>query len=188
MDEHNYLTKALIRALQERWGRSITIPNDCEFLAKDITKRTSQYISVNTIKRLLGFLPYDKSHRLSTLNVIAEYLGYASWSDLSTALSGKNSAFEDVSSTVDAATLPEGAELRISYAPDRLLQLVHHAGNSFTVAASERSKLQAGDQIEVAQFTVGYPLFVTSVIRDGQSLGSFTAGKVGGILSIKIRS
>lgn len=156
-------------------------------LAKDITKRTSQYISVNTVKRLLGFLPYDKAHRLSTLNVIAQYLGYASWEDLTVALSGKNSGFEDIP-TQDAASLSEGAELMVSYAPDRRLRLIHHAGNSFTVTASERSKLKAGDNIVVAQFTVGYPLFATSVIRDGNELGSFTAGKVGGILSIKLRS
>lgn len=188
MDEQNYLIEALKHALQERWGRTITAPIDCDMLAKDITKRTSKYISVNTIKRLLGFLPYDKSHRLSTLNVIAEYLGYDAWSDLTIALSGNNSAFEEISSTLNASALAEGAGLMISYAPDRLLRLTHHAGNSFTVTASERSKLKTDDNIEVAQFTVGYPLFVTSVIRDGHSLGSFTAGKVGGILSIKLRS
>ena len=89
---------------------------------------------------------------------------------------------------MDAAALSEGAELVISYAPDRLLRLVHHSGNTFTVTASERSKLKTGDNIVVAQFTVGYPLFATGVIRDGNDLGSFTAGKVGGILSIKLRS
>ena len=173
MNEQNYLVEALIRALRDRWGRSISAPSDCEMLAKDI--------------RLLGFLPYDKSHRLSTLHVIAQYLGYASWDDLTSALSGKNSGFEDIP-TLDAAALSEGAELVISYAPDRLLRLVHHSGNTFTVTASERSKLKTGDNIVVAQFTVGYPLFATGVIRDGNDLGSFTAGKVGGILSIKLRS
>lgn len=132
-------------------------------------------------------MPYDKSHRLSTLNVIAQYLGYGSWNDLTVALSGNNSGFEDIP-TLDAATLSDGAELLISYVPDRLLRLIHHAGNSFTVTASEHSKLKAGDNIVVAQFTVGYPLFATRVIRDGSELGSFTAGKVGGILSIKLRS
>ena len=132
-------------------------------------------------------MPYDKSHRLSTLNVIAQYLGYGSWNDLTVALSGNNSDFEDIP-TLDAATLSDGAELLISYVPDRLLRLIHHAGNSFTVTASEHSKLKAGDNIVVAQFTVGYPLFATRVIRDGSELGSFTAGKVGGILSIKLRS
>ena len=132
-------------------------------------------------------MPYDKSHRLSTLNVIAQYLGYGSWNDLTVALSGNNSGFEDIP-TLDAATLSDGAELLISYVADRLLRLIHHAGNSFTVTASEHSKLKAGDNIVVAQFTVGYPLFATRVIRDGSELGSFTAGKVGGILSIKLRS
>ena len=156
MNEQNYLVEALIRALQDRWGRSISTPSDCEMLAKDI-------------------------------NVIAQYLGYGSWDDLIFALSGKNSDFEEIP-TLEAASLSEGAELMVSYAPDRLLRLIHHAGNSFTVTASERSKLKAGDNIVVAQFTVGYPLFATSVIRDGNDLGSFTAGKVGGILSIKLRS
>ena len=187
MNEQNYLVEALIRALRDRWGRNISVPSDCEMLAKDITKKTSLYISVNTVKRLLGFLPYDKSHRLSTLHVIAQYLGYASWDDLTVALSGKNSGFEDIP-TLEAAALSQGAELMISYAPDRLLRLIHHDGNSFTVTASEHSKLKAGDNIVVAQFTVGYPLFATRVIRDGSELGSFTAGKVGGILSIKLRS
>ena len=67
MNEQNYLVEALIRALQDRWGRNISVPSDCEMLAKDITKKTSLYISVNTVKRLLGFLPYDKSHPMTNL-------------------------------------------------------------------------------------------------------------------------
>lgn len=47
---------------------------DCEWMAMDIKSKLHDGPSVNTLKRLLGFLPYDKQHRDSTMSFIAHYL------------------------------------------------------------------------------------------------------------------
>ena len=49
MNEQNYLVEALIRALQDRWGRNISVPSDCEMLAKDITKSWASCPMTNLI-------------------------------------------------------------------------------------------------------------------------------------------
>lgn len=59
--------------------------------------------------------------------------------------------------------------------------MVYQGNGRFLVQMSENSKLLAGDELAVTHIVQGYPLLVTEVIRDGKSLGSFTAGKAQGI-------
>jgi hypothetical protein len=74
-----------------------------------------------------------------------------------------------------------GQRLVITYAPNRILTIEHLDGNHFQVIASENSKLREGDLLTLSHIVRYYPLLVSEVIRDGKSLGAFTAGKAQGI-------
>lgn len=154
---------------------------DCEYLALDIESVTGEHIGVNTLKRLLSFIDDEREPRTSTLDIIARYLGFDNWEVLSVYDDKSNSSFESSSEEIRINNLVEGQCVQISYLPDRRLVMTYQGNERFLVQISENSKLLAGDELTLTHIVQGYPLLVTEVIRDGKSLGSFTAGKAQGI-------
>lgn len=179
------LPAAITSLLAAQCGHSLTVPAHCEVLALDIESRTGQHIGLNTVKRLLGFIGDHRTPRASTLNIIANYLGYDVWESLCLHVGEiSNSAFgsdNDNDNELHAADLTEGDEIEITYLPDRRLVIVFKGGNTFDVVSSENSKLRVGDTLRLTHLVRGYPLLVSDVTRSGESLGAFTAGKQKGI-------
>ena len=145
--------------LKQKSGHDIRLSADCEYLALDIESVTGEHIGVNTIKRLLGFIDDEREPRISK----------------------SNSSFESTSDEIRVSDLTIGQKIQINYQPDRQLIIEYQGNNTFLILSSKNSKLQDDDQITITQFVSGYPLLVSEVIRHGQSLGSFTAGKAQGI-------
>ena len=167
--------------LRQKSGNEIRLSRDCELLALDIESATGEHIGVNTIKRLLGFIADERTPRTSTLDVIARYLDYADWDALRLVdENSSNSSFDDRDEYL-TCYLEKGQRLLISYPPNRSLTIEHLDGNRFHVLESENSKLLAGDLLTLTHIVRGYPLLVAEVVRDGQNLGAFTAGKAQGI-------
>jgi hypothetical protein len=112
---------------------------------------------------------------------VAHYLGYANWDDLRLMdENSSNSAFDDRDEYL-ACYLEKGQQVHISYPPNRTLTIVNQGNNHFLVLESENGKLQKGDLLTLTHIVRGYPLLVAEVMRDGRSLGAFTAGKSQGI-------
>ena len=171
----------VIEKLREKSGNEIRLSRDCELLALDIESVTGEHIGVNTMKRLLGFIADERTPRTSTLDVIARYLGFADWDELRLFdENSSNSSFDDRDEYL-ACNLEQGQQLVISYPPNRSLTIEYLDGNRFRVLESENSKLLPGDMLTLTHIVRGYPLLVAEVIRDGQNLGAFTAGKAHGI-------
>ena len=171
----------VIEKLREKSGNEIRLSRDCELLTLDIESVTGEHVGVNTMKRLLGFIADERSPRTSTLDIIAHYLGYADWEALRLAdANSSNSSFDDRDEYL-ACYLEQGQRLAISYPPNRSLTIEHLDGNLFRVLESENSKLLAGDMLTLTHIVRHYPLLVAEVVRDGQHLGAFTAGKAQGV-------
>lgn len=168
--------------LSEHCCRELTTPNDCTVLALDIESKTGEHIGINTIKRLLGFIDDERESRTTTLNIIAHYLGYDNWDALMLLDNKKgNSDFNEPQTELNAAQLKLGSMIEITYQPNRRLVIKTLGGNIFTVVESENGKLHAGDTLSIDHIINGYPLLVSEVLRDGTSLGTFTAGIQQGI-------
>ena len=167
--------------LRQKSKKDFRLSADCEYLALDIESVTGEHIGVNTLKRLLGFIDDEREPRTSTLDVIARYLGFDNWDVLSIYDNQSNSSFESSSEEIRVSELSEGQCVQISYLPDRRLVMAYQGNGRFLVQMSENSKLLAGDELTITHIVQGYPLLVTEVIREGKSLGSFTAGKAQGI-------
>lgn len=176
------LSENIKRLLGEQCGREFAVPNDCTVLALDIESKTGEHIGVNTIKRLLGFIDDEREPRVSTLNIIARYLGHDNWETLKLVDNRTgNSDFNESQGALDTAQLQPGAMVEITYQPDRRLVIKKAGGNEFTVVESLNSKLLAGDRLRLEHIVKDFPLLVSEVIRDGASLGTFTAGKLQGV-------
>lgn len=168
--------------LKGKCGIDLREPADAERLVLDIEKTTGEHIGVNTMKRMLGMIDDEREPRLSTLDIVAHYLGHQDWEELKLFDKGSNSAFgDDDEGVLQTSNLPEDSILAVSYPPDRALKFRHLGGGRFIVEQSEHSKLHVGDVLTVTHFVKGYPLLASDVTRDGESLGAFTAGKERGI-------
>ena len=172
-----YVTNLLRQKSQKDFRQSA----DCEYLALDIESVTGEHIGVNTLKRLLGFIDDEREPRTSTLDIIARYLDFENWQALQVYDDKSNSSFDSTADEIRVDDLAVGQHLQISYLPDRKLTIVYQGDNRFLVNSSDNSKLYESDMLLITHIVRGYPLLVSEVIRDGKSLGSFTAGKAQGI-------
>lgn len=167
--------------LQQKVKRELRLSSDCEYLALDIESVTGEHIGVNTLKRLLGFIDDEREPRPSTLDIIARYLDFENWDLLKCFDDKSNSSFSATEDEIRTIDLSPGQRIKISYLPDRLIELEYGGDGRFVVRESQNSKLQEDDELEIAHIVKGYPLLVSQVRRGGADLGSFTAGKAQGI-------
>ena len=182
------LSLKIIELLKGRSGSELSYAADIERLSLDIESATGEHIGVNTLKRLLGHINDERNPRPATLDIIARYLGYANWEVLEKLNAGSNSDFNTSETVLDVKQLQEGQIILISYQPDRKVRIRYEGEKIFMVEESENSKLKVGDILHITHLANDFPLYISNVIRDGQSLNSFTAGKVQGIRYVLVES
>jgi hypothetical protein len=180
------LSPVIKEQIEKKLGRSIRYHSDLEYLCAEIEKKTKQKISLNTLKRLFGFIEGVTEPRLFTLDTIALYLGFTNWDVylLSLDQSG-NSGFNSLQE-IKIESLPVLSIVEFGYEPDRIVQIRYEGNNQFKVISSKNSKLLVNDLLELTHFVLNYPLIILNVIRVGKDMGRFTAGKVGGLTVLKL--
>jgi hypothetical protein len=180
------LSPVIKEQIETKLGKSIRYHSDLEHLSFEIEKATKQKISLNTLKRLFGFIAGVTEPRLFTLDTVALYLGYANWDVylLSLQQTG-NSSFNSLQE-IKIETLDPLSIIEFGYDPDRVVQVCYENNHIFRVIQSRNSKLQVNDVIEISHFVLHYPLIIIRVLRDGINMGRFTAGKVGGLTVLKL--
>ena len=180
------LSPVIKEHIEKKLGKSIRYHSDLEFLCVEIEKETKQKISLNTLKRLFGFITGVSEPRLYTLDTIALYLGFTNWDVylLSLDQSG-NSGFNSLQE-IKIESLPVLSIVEFGYEPDRIVQISYEGNNQFKVVSSKNSKLLVNDLLELTHFVLNYPLIILNVIRAGKDMGRFTAGKVGGLTVLKL--
>lgn len=182
------LSERIKDMIAERFGREIRYSQDCEALSEDIFARTGEHLGLSTLKRMFGFTTAVVSARPSTMDIIAQYLGYSNgYKELAADLGNDPaiSAF-DTLDTVDISSLDAGNRILLTYSPKRRIVMTYKGEGWFAINESANSKLIKGDIIRVANLTVGFELIAADVIRDGRSLGAYRAAKNGGLTIIEI--
>ena len=164
----------------------MTTPPGAEFLRNDIESDTGERIALNTIKRIVGILEYKGNHRNETMDIIARYLDHSGWEVLKTVIDNRISGFNDNGRLLNMEELPSSQLVELQWEPDRRIVLQHKEGKLYTVTESENSKLMEGDVLTLSLVAAGYPFYVGEVVRDGKSLGRYTAASVSGIRRITL--
>ncbi|MDE7414691.1 MAG: hypothetical protein K2N05_13000 [Muribaculaceae bacterium] len=180
------LNSVIIKYLSERCGCDVTTPAGSAVLANDIEAKTGEKLSANTIKRLMGIIPYRFIPRSSTLDIIAKYLGFSSWDLFLAKINDSISDFNVENPFIEVNELGIGDEVSFKWEPDRRIRLRHRGDGICEVIEVENSKLTQGDLLHLIQLAEGYPLMAKEVIRDGKSLGNYTTAKTKGIYGIRI--
>lgn len=181
------LSKELKKKIEERLGSPLNYSADCERLAAAIEEATGERLGVTTIKRMFGFAGEQVEPRGTTMDIIAQYLGYANMRDMTRRLGDASdiSMFSPVDK-IEVAALTEGTQIQFTYDPNRLLVITYIGDFWFIINESLGSKLRKGDKIRLTQLANGFELLVTDVVRDGANLGPYHAAKDGGLTSMEI--
>ena len=187
------MKEAIIDLLTKKAGRDVTTASGSAWLLQDIIVVTGEQISLNTVKRLTGVLPTgpDSSQlhlRDTTLNIIASYLGFKDYNDLQCYLADGTSQFRKADGLIDVEELPIGSTIVIRWSPDRELVLRRLDSGEMLVEKASNSQLRVSDRLRIAQIMNGYPLIAKEVIRNGQSLGPFTAAPDYGVTFVGIQT
>lgn len=172
----------LLKQIEDKYGRRIATSTDFESLSVNIEYVTGEAISSSTLKRLWGYVSLRTSPHLSTLDILARYVGSKDFSAFRAACLGVGETSEYLdTSFIRSSDLAKGDILRIGWAPNRVVRLSYEGDDSFTVLESVNSKLQAGDRFESPCFFRGLPLMLPGILRDGRMTLAYIAGKSSGL-------
>lgn len=182
------LSPIIKKMLAKRLGHEIRISADCERLSADIDKHVRQHVGVTTLKRMTGFVGGVSNPRLSTLDIIAMYLGSPSYHALLDSINPDRTGKSDPSdpTAIKTKELLKGQTVTAVW-HDGQITLRHLGRGKLTVVQSDSRKIIPGDTIETDTIRISYPLYIRSHIRENIILPTpLPLGHLSGILSIKL--
>lgn len=172
----------IIELLAGKAGRDVRTASGSEWLCHDIVSVTGQNLSANTVKRFTGVIGGGElSPSVPTKDIIAQYLGFEDYRALERHILSGTSQFGEAEGLVDVGSLSAGTRLVVRWSPDREIRLRRLESGDCLVEAAANSKLRAGDRLTIAQVMTGYPLIVKEVVRNGESLGPYSASPEYGV-------
>ncbi len=177
------IVELLKKHIEQMIGQPVKTPKDFTLLAEKIFGRIHVQLSPTTLKRLWGYLNEPVAPRPSTLNYLAQFLGY---SNLASFCESVQCPLDPQSHLVigrmiAAEQIPLRAHIRLTWAPERVCEIVHEGNGRFSVLHSQKTKLQAGDTFECKLFIEQEPLYLYNLTHLGQAIPAYVAGKKDGI-------
>lgn len=188
-----YLCGRIVNGMQQlkdivirQLGRTLESPADFEYLSEQIQKKTGEYLSPTTLKRVFGHIPYDGQLRPTTLSILARYVGYNGWQDY---LDKQHVESGFVAAQrISSKELSKGQKISLAWNPDRECLIEYLGEERFVVLHAKNCKLQIGDQFTTIQFILGQPLTATNVVsvREPLQQDTYIAGAKTGLTKIEL--
>lgn len=169
----------LKKKIEEKFGSVPNNPDSFQRLSEDIYKACNENLSESTLKRLWGYVKGGSSHRESSLDVLASYLGYENYRSFCKDLERSSSFL--CSETVLVSDIVPGSVISLKWGTDRKVTLKYEGDELFRVIDAGKSKLASGDIFHCKAFYSGQPLYVSDIVRGEELLPPYVAGKTGGI-------
>ncbi len=178
----------LLTEVEKKYGRRIATTTDFESLSVVIEHQIGELISSSTLKRLWGYVRLNPTPRVATLDVLSRFIGHRDFKAFCNYLKDSqvyaSNFFTSRCQTV--AELKPETVVQIGWAPNRLVKMLYLGNYQFEVISSENSQLMVGDRFELSEIIVGYPLFISRILRDGAYTPSYVAGQIDGINLLKV--
>lgn len=124
----------ILKRLRERSGLEMSRSADFSTLSEAIRVATGEMLGINTLKRLFGFNTEKVTPRLSTMDIIARYLGFETFEARKKEIGDDAdiSSFTPING-VEVCELTEGARVRITYSPSGMFSLTYLGDCRFVV-------------------------------------------------------
>ena len=169
-------------------GQSLHSPADFQWLIQQIWNKQHTILSLSTIKRLWGYVPSNGVPRLSTLNTLSQFLGYADWNAYLVALEqrGGNESAMFQGEGISVSALQPNDRIEVCWQPNRRCIFCYLGKNQFVVEESINAKLHTGDLFNAATFIVGHPMYIDNLLCSDGSRSSYVAGKRHGLTSVNL--
>jgi hypothetical protein len=179
------LSSYIQKLIRNKVGNHLTLSSQFCELSKDIFEVTGKNLSVNTLKRLFGMQPYVRTSS-TTLNILAEYLGFDNWEQLNCISENGNSCLCVLDKVVFIKDMDNSTTIEVLYEPARKLLLKVIDSEHCLILSANGGKLKDGDILAISEIAVDHSFFVSDVERGGHKLGQYIGGIEGGVKSIKI--
>lgn len=179
------MTKQLCKDIETALNRQMQTPKDFEFLRERIYARQHLLVSRTTLMRVWGYLDEGVTPRTSTLDILAQFLGYRNWDGYrQNALLPKNQESSPVFNRRLSVTssLVRGDRLRLTWNPGRICDIEYLDNLTFKVVASENTRLQLGDTFQCSLIIEGEPLYLDKLIQGNRPPIAYVCGKQSGVM------
>ena len=183
---HSPEIKCLRSDLEQRVGQQLQSPADFQLLIQQIWEKNHAVLSLSTIKRLWGYVESNGAPRLSTLNTLAQFLGFADWNTYLVALEQRG-GIESALCTgegIQTTDLQAGDRIAVAWQPSRQCTFRYIGDNQFIVEESKNAKLQRGTIFSAARFMIGHPMYLDNILLADGTRTSYVAGKRNGLTSV----
>lgn len=167
----------LLVEVEEKFGTKPHSPADFNELILAIQRETNGIISLSTLERLWGYVNNVDRPRISSLNVLARYVGYKDWHEYNNVLKEKQRS--------NSKHILEGAVLARDLGVGHLVgvrigvrqYVFRYLGKSrFVVVESKYSMLKPGDTFTTTFFLVGHPLYLDNWVHENEPPQLYAAG------------
>ena len=179
--------KQLKEIIIRKLGRTLESPRDFEYLSEQIQSATNEYLSPTTLKRLFGYIPQTSEPRVTTLSILARFVGYKGWQDY---LEHQNVESNFVTTQkIISETLQIGQKITLAWNPDRECIVEYLGNNRFVVLHAVNAKMQVGDQFTATQFVLGQALTAMEYVSVRQSnplQDTYIAGVQSGLTKLEL--
>lgn len=179
------MTNKLCRDVEVAMQHTMKTPKDFDLLRDCIYNRLHVLISSSTLKRIWGYLNTDIKARESSLSTLSRFLGYKDWDDYRKNSATKRSELQScpvMSRRISVAEeLIQGDRLRITWLPDRTLDVIYLGDLEFSVFHSENTRLKEGNIFSCSLIIEGEPLYLDNLCQNGLPPTAYVCGKRSGV-------
>lgn len=186
MGNEFYIEK-LKQMLKTKFGRDMETPADFSDLSDDIRdKLKCNTMSATTLKRLFGYIKYDKDISLSSLSLLARYLGYSGWNAF--CMNDKSESGFISEEIIYSKDLIKGDSVLFEWNPNRSCVAEFLGNDRFLVKNAQYCKLEIGDTFTTTQFILNNPLIITDLIQvrmPGEPPKKYVAGNKSGLTKLR---
>jgi hypothetical protein len=185
--ENEFCIEKLKQMLKSQFGRDMETPADFSDLSDDIRdKLKCSTMSATTLKRLFGYIKYDKCVSLSSLSLLARYLGYSGWNAF--CMNYKSESDFISSQVIYSKNLSKGDSVVFEWNPNRYCLAEFLGNDRFLVKDAQYCKLEIGDTFTTTQFILNNPLIITDLIQvrmPGEPPKKYVAGSKSGLTKLR---
>lgn len=182
MEQYTEYVEALRRAIENKFGQSVSAPSEFERLRDSMFATLGETLSISTIKRVWGYVNGYESVRTSTLNTMARYVGFRDWKEFCETQANPDASTFPLQGVLVISTLAIGDRVEVTWSPGRRIVVQYMGQMRLCVVESERSKLTVGTKFTCSGMVNGERLTVTQVETPGAKQALvYTCGKHGGI-------
>lgn len=138
----------LRQCVEKSADHPIATSNDFIFLSGEIQGRLKETLSVSTLKRLWGYVDGYTTVRVTTLDILARFVGFPDWETFVSdycEVESVQSSHRVTNPSLYANELNADDQVEICWNPNRRCVLTYLGDNKFSVSQSENAKMKAGD-------------------------------------------